>query len=65
MPPFPEIEEGLSGKFAVLDRHRLDRDAGSAEEDLGLPHSFRAELVLDHHRQPDMVRHADAAASAS
>ncbi|WP_207234739.1 hypothetical protein, partial [Bradyrhizobium sp. Leo170] len=45
----------------MLDRHRRDHDAGATEEGFRLSHPFRAELVLDHDRQFDVVCDADAA----
>jgi hypothetical protein len=32
VPTLPKIEEGLPGKLSVLDRHRLDHDAGATEK---------------------------------
>lgn len=61
MPPLAEIEERLPGKLAMLFRHRLDSDAGAADEGFGLPHAVGAELSFDHHRQLEIVRHTHAA----
>src|SRR3546814_8982460 len=35
-----EIEKRLSRQFAMIERHRFDRDAGAAKEGFGLAHPF-------------------------
>ena len=61
MPALAEVEKSLPGQFALLEGHGLDDDAGASEEGFGLAHAVRTELALDHHREFDMVRHADPA----
>jgi hypothetical protein len=56
-----EIEEGLAGQLAMLDRHRLNGDACAAEKALCLAHPVRSKLALGNHRTLDVARHAQAA----
>src|SRR3546814_1774402 len=56
-----EIEKRLSRQFAMIERHRFDRDAGAAKEGFGLAHPFGTELAFDDHRQLDIAGDADAA----
>src|SRR3546814_2159943 len=42
-----EIEKRLSRQFAMIERHRFDRDAGAAKEGFGLAHPFGTELAFD------------------
>src|SRR3546814_19724335 len=48
-------------QFAMIERHRFDRDAGAAKEGFGLAHPFGTELAFDDHRQLDIPGNADAA----
>ena len=61
VPAFAEVEKSLPSQLALLDGDGLDDEARAAEEGVGLARAVRTELALDHHREFDMVRHADPA----
>jgi hypothetical protein len=49
--PLSEVEKGLAGELAVINRRRLDHDASATLESLSLAHTIWAELGFDHHGQ--------------